>query len=95
MGGHAKRKRGGLFNAFDRGGIIYLSQEGMLPSELAERVKKTSGKVGKVDSLSKTIRKFKRSKGKWDGERKPGSGAPCKLTEKEKASWSVHEPGLC
>ena len=85
MGVHTQKKKGGQFNAFGRGGIIYLSQEGMRPSEIAKRVKKTNGKLGKVDSVRKTIRKFKRTKGKWDGERKPGSGPPCKLTEKEKA----------
>ena len=57
----------------------------MRPSEIAKRVKKTNGKLGKVDSVRKTIRKFKRTKGKWDGERTPGSGPPGKLTEKGKA----------
>ena len=85
MGVHTQKKKGGQLNAFGRADIIYLLQEGMRPSEIAKRAKKTSGKLGKVDSVRKTIRKFKRIKGKWDGERKLGSGPPCKLTEKEKA----------
>ena len=32
MGVHTQKKKGGQFNAFGRGGIIYLSQEGMRPS---------------------------------------------------------------
>ena len=70
MGVHKQKKnKGGQFNAFGRGGIIYLSKEGMRPSEIAKRVEKTNGKLGKVGSVRKTIRKFKRIRLNWKKRR--------------------------
>ena len=68
-GAQAEKKKGGQFNAFGRGGIIYLSKEGMRPSEIAKRVEKTNGKLGKVGSMRKTIRKFKRIRLNWKERR--------------------------
>ena len=79
MGVHTQRKKGGQFNAFGRGGIIYLYQEGMRPSEIAKRVKKTNGKLGKVDSVRKTIRKFKKFKRSKGNLRVKADGAAYQL----------------
>ena len=73
---HKKRKKGGRFNVFGRGGILHSSKEGMRPLGLPKRVTKTNGKLGMVDSVRKVIQKFKHFKRKWDGERKVGSGVP-------------------
>ena len=78
------RRLGAQFDAFAHDGIVHLAKAGMRASTIAKLVKKTNGKLGKVDAVRKTIRKHNDSKGKWRGQRKPGSGAPSKLSQTEK-----------
>ena len=51
MSVHVKKKKGGQFKAFGLGGIIYLSQEDMRPSDIAKQVATANGKLGKLDSV--------------------------------------------
>ena len=81
--GRGRRRLGAQFDVFARGGIIHLAKAGMRPSRIAKLIKKTNGKLGKVDAVRKTTRKHNDSKGKWRGQRKPSSGALSKFSQKE------------
>ena len=54
--GRGKPRLGAQFDVVARGGIVHLARAGMRPSRIVQLVKKTSGKLGKIDVVRKTIR---------------------------------------